>query len=162
VTTADFEYDPADEYGDGDFRQVIEFRDAPDLDLDDNRYATQQGEIDTVETDDGWGTPVLHAAVQHVEDDDLVGWEYPTLGTIATAEKVTDGEVIRPETATTKKLSTRSNGRRGFLSTKYTNCRTMENSSYHMLRNEARLRTRKRWSALAASGFARIEQRVNT
>jgi len=34
--------------------------------------------------------------------------------------------------------------------------------SYHMLRNEARLRTRKRWSALAASGFARIEQRVNT
>jgi len=24
VTTADFEYDPADEYGDGDFRQVIE------------------------------------------------------------------------------------------------------------------------------------------
>jgi len=37
-----------------------------------------------------------------------------------------------------------------------------ENSSYHMLRNEARLRTRKRWSALAASGFARIEQRVNT
>jgi len=48
VTTADFEYDPADEYGDGDFRQVIEFRDAPDLDLDDNRYATQQGEIDTV------------------------------------------------------------------------------------------------------------------
>lgn len=80
VTTADFEYDPADEYGDGDFRQVIEFRDAPDLDLDDNRYATQQGEIDTVETDDGWGTPVLHAAVQHVEDDDLVGWEYPTLG----------------------------------------------------------------------------------
>nr|WP_176580085.1 hypothetical protein [Halorubrum lacusprofundi]AQM75295.1 hypothetical protein [Halorubrum lacusprofundi] len=92
VTTADFEYDPADEYGDGDFRQVIEFRDAPDLDLDDNRYATQQGEIDTVETDDGWGTPVLHAAVQHVEDDDLVGWEYPTLGTTATAEKVTDGE----------------------------------------------------------------------
>jgi len=44
----------------------------------------------------------------------------------------------------------------------YENCRTMENSSYHMLRNEARLRTRKRWSALAASGFARIEQRVNT
>jgi len=162
VTTADFEYDPADEYGDGDFRQVIEFRDAPDLDLDDNRYATQQGEIDTVETDDGWGTPVLHAAVQHVEDDDLVGWGVPDARDDRDRREGDRWRVIRPETATTKKLSTRSNGRRGFLSTKYTNCRTMENSSYHMLRNEARLRTRKRWSALAASGFARIEQRVNT
>jgi len=93
VTTADFEYDPADEYGDGDFRQVIEFRDAPDLDLDDNRYATQQGEIDTVETDDGWGNAgaARRGPTRRRRRPCQWGGEYPTLWrTIATAEKVTD------------------------------------------------------------------------
>ena len=90
VTTDHFEYEPAEGDGDGDFRQVIEFRDAPDIDVDDDRYSTQQGEIVTVETDGGWGTPVLHAGVQHVEDGELVKWEYPVLGTIATIQEVTE------------------------------------------------------------------------
>jgi len=88
VTTADFEYEPDDGCVDGDFLQVIEFRDAPDLDLDADRHPTQQGEIDTIEAEDGWGTPVLHAAVQHVENGELVQWEYPVLGTIATIQEV--------------------------------------------------------------------------
>ena len=90
LMTDHFEYEPADEYGDGDFRQMIEFRDVPDLDLDADRHPTQQGEIDTVETDTGWGTPVLHAAAQHVEDGELVQWEYPVLGTVATIQRVTE------------------------------------------------------------------------
>ena len=90
LRTDHFEYESADEYGDGDFRQVIEFRDAPDLDLDDGRYSTQQGEIDTVETVEGWGTPVLHAVVQHVEGDEFVRWEYPVLGTVGTVAEVTE------------------------------------------------------------------------
>jgi len=86
VTTVGSEYEPADIHDTGNFQQNIEFSELPEVDVDDNRYPTVQGEIQTVETDDGWGTPVLHAAVQHVEDDELVQWEYPVLGTVATVE----------------------------------------------------------------------------
>ncbi|ELZ38753.1 hypothetical protein C471_09290 [Halorubrum saccharovorum DSM 1137] len=90
VTCDDFEYDPAEGYGEGYLRFTIEFPDAPDLNLEPDRYATEMGEVSVVEMDDGWGTPILSAAVQYVEDGELVQWEYPTLGTIATVEEVTE------------------------------------------------------------------------
>lgn len=73
VTTDHFEYDPAERNDNGDFRQVIEFLDPPELDLADEQYPTEKAEIDTVEIDAGWGTSVLHAAVQHVDDGGLSG-----------------------------------------------------------------------------------------
>lgn len=92
VTTTSFEYESVDEYesGSGYFRVTVEFDSVPDADLKPDRYSTDVGEIGVVETDEGWGTPALHAAVQHVEDDELVRWEHPALGTIATIQEVTE------------------------------------------------------------------------
>jgi len=92
VTCGDFEYDPSERHGEGFLRFTVEFPDVPELDLELDRFATEQAEVSIVEMDDGWGTPILSAAVQYVEDGELVQWEYPTLGTIATIEEVDNGE----------------------------------------------------------------------
>lgn len=92
VTAHDSTYEPVEEYeeGSGYFERTVEFDSVPDVDLKPDRYPTDVGEIAVVEADQGWGTPTLHAAVQHVEDDELVRWEYPALGTIATIQEVTE------------------------------------------------------------------------
>lgn len=89
VTTTDFEYESAaeDEEGKGYLQCTIEFFEAPEVHLKPDRHATDLGEIGIVETNDSWGTPTLHARVQHVEDNDIIRWEYPVLGTIATVEE---------------------------------------------------------------------------
>jgi hypothetical protein len=94
VTALDSMYEPVEEYdeGSGYFERTVEFDSVPDVDLKPDRYPTDVGEIAVVETDEGWGTPTLHAAVQHVEEDELVRWEYPPLGTIATIQEVNGGE----------------------------------------------------------------------
>ncbi|EMA72623.1 hypothetical protein [Halorubrum distributum] len=94
VTAVESEYESVDEYesGSGYFSVSVNFDSVPDGDPKPDRYPTDIGEIAVVETDDGWGTPVLHAAVQHVEDDELVRWEYPTLGAVATIQGIDDGE----------------------------------------------------------------------
>lgn len=94
VTTVESEYEPAHEYesGNGYFSASVDFDSVPDVDFKPDRYPTDIGEIAVVETDDGWGTPVLHAAVQHVADDELVRWEYPTLGAVATIQEIDDVE----------------------------------------------------------------------
>ena len=94
VTTVESEYEPAHEYesGNGYFSASVNFDSVPDVDLKPDRYPTDIGEIAVAETDDGWGTPVLHAAVQHVEGDELVRWEYPTLGAVATIQEIDDVE----------------------------------------------------------------------
>jgi len=61
---------------------------APEVDLKPDRHATDLGEIGVVETDDGWGTPTLHAGIQYVEGVEIVRWEDPTLGTIAMVDEV--------------------------------------------------------------------------
>jgi len=90
VTYDGFEYESVGEYEEsgGYFQQTIEFSELPEVDPKPDRHATDLGEIAIVETEDGWGTPALHAGVQHVEDGDLVQWEYPALGTIASLEEV--------------------------------------------------------------------------
>ena len=94
VTTVESEYELAHEYesGNGYFSASVDFDSIPDVDLKPDRYPTDIGEIAVVETDDGWGTPVLHAGVQHVADDELVRWEYPTLGAVATIQEIDDVE----------------------------------------------------------------------
>lgn len=92
VSCDDFEYDPVEGHGEGFLRFAVEFPDVPEFDLALDRLATEQAEVSIVEMDDGWGTPILSAAVQYVEDGELVQWEYPTLGTIATIEEVDNGE----------------------------------------------------------------------
>ena len=86
-------YESVDEYDDGGgyFERTIEFDSVPDVDLEPDRYPTNIGEIAVVETDDGWGTSTLHAAVQQVEDDESVRWKYPTLGTVTMIQEVDDG-----------------------------------------------------------------------
>ena len=90
MTYDGFEYEPVGEYkeGGGYFQQTIEFSEPPEVDIKPDRHATDLGEIAIVETEEGWGTPALHAAVKHVEDGELVRWEYPALGMIATVGEV--------------------------------------------------------------------------
>jgi len=89
VMTVGSQYKPADVHSTGNFRQDIELSEPPAPDVGDNRFPTVQGEIQTIETDGGRGTPVLHAAVQLVEDAEVGRWEYPVLGTVATIRPVT-------------------------------------------------------------------------
>lgn len=92
VSCDDFEHYPAEGHGEGFLRFTVKFPDVPELDLGPDRFATEQAEVSIVEMDDGWGTPIHSAAVQYVEDGELVQWEYPTLGTIATIEEVDNDE----------------------------------------------------------------------
>ncbi|WP_198530089.1 hypothetical protein [Halorubrum aethiopicum] len=88
VTTDDFEYESVDEYGEGFLQFTVEFSEPPAVDLGDEQELTKLGEIGVVETEDGWGTPMLHATVEHVEDGEFLRWEYPVIGTIATIQEV--------------------------------------------------------------------------
>jgi hypothetical protein len=88
VTTDGFEYESVDDYGEGFLQFTVEFSEPPAVDVDADQELTKLGEIGVVETGDGWGTPMLHATVEHVEDGEFIRWEYPTLGTIATIQEV--------------------------------------------------------------------------
>ncbi|PAU80864.1 hypothetical protein CK500_15170 [Halorubrum salipaludis] len=59
-------------HGEGFLRFTVEFPDVPEFDLGPDRFATEQSEASIVEMADGWGTPILSAGVQSVEDGELV------------------------------------------------------------------------------------------